>query len=86
MTKLLTILASLVTALASGAFVWVWSTNVEVKLLRAELTQMKADQRRDQTQDDHIKSLWQYTGFLHEQVDLLGFKAGLPPANKPNLE
>lgn len=85
-SKLLSILGSLISALAIAAFSWTWQMNVEVKLLRAELTQMRTDQRRDQMQDDHIKSLWRYTGWLHEQVDALRFKQGMPPAVKPNLE
>lgn len=85
-SKLIGIFAALVTAIAVGAFGWVWSTNVEVKLIRAELTEMRADRRTDQQQDAHIRSLWKYGAFLHEQVDVLRFKAGLPPATKPNLE
>jgi len=85
-SKLLGIIASLVTAIAIGAFGWVWSTNIEVKLLRAEIVQMKSDRREDQQQDAHIHSLWRYGAFLHEQIDLLRFKEGLPPATKPNLE
>lgn len=85
-SKWLALIAGAALTTAFGAFGWVWSTNVEVKLMRAELTQMKSDQRTDQEQNAHIKSLWRYGAFLHEQIDLLRFKAGLPPANKPNLE
>lgn len=85
-SKLLGIIATLVTAIAIGAFGWVWQTNVEVKLLRVEISEMKADRRTDQEQDAHIKSLWKYGAFLHEQIDVLRFNQGLPPANKPKLD
>jgi hypothetical protein len=84
--RILAAVGSLVGAIAVGAFVWTWNANVELRLLRAEIIEMKADRRQDDMQDAHIKSLWRYGAFLHEQVDLLRFNDGLPPANKPKLE
>lgn len=84
--RLLTILGSVGVMVGGAAFAWTWNANVELRLLRAELAEMKADKRQDLAQDNHIKSLWRYGGFLHEQVDLIRFKLGMPPANKPNLE
>lgn len=84
--RLLTILISLVVALASGAFVWVWNAHIELSLLRNEVTEMKADRHKDEEQDAQLRSLWRYGAFLHNQVDIIRFKEGLPPATKPRLD
>lgn len=86
MNKITSILLGMLGTLAVGAFGWVWTVNVEVKLMRAEITQMQMDQHRDQSQDDNIKALWHWVSFLNRQVDELRFKVGLPPAPKPQME
>ncbi len=80
------ILGTLVAAAAIAAVTWSLQLNVETKMIRAELNEMKADRREDIQQDANIRSLWRYGKFLHEQVDYIRFKLGDPPAVKPNLE
>jgi hypothetical protein len=83
--KILSIIGGFVGSVALVVAGWAINANVEIKLLRTEITQMRADQHRDQEQDDNIKGLWRWISYLNEQIDQLRFKAGMPPATKPNL-
>jgi|WetSurSiteA1Bulk_404760.scaffolds.fasta_scaffold00002_57 hypothetical protein len=66
------ITATLITALAIGAFGFAWNTNS--KLIELQQQEKAIAEQKDQ----HIKH-WKYDAFLLKQINELRFKNDLPP-------
>lgn len=79
-------LCTIALGLAGFVLKWQFEANAEIRALKIELAQVRADKAKDDQQDESLKLLWRYASWSETQIAKLRHNAGMEPADRPTWD